>query len=49
MYASDLDLLTKARLNATHDTAQAQRRVPHHFPRWLRRAASQVVAKITPH
>lgn len=49
MYASDLDLLTKARLNTTHDTAQSQRRVPHHFPKWLRRTASKAVAKLTHH
>ena len=46
MYASDLDLLTKARLDATHDTAQSQRRVPHHFPKWLRRAAHKVAHQL---
>lgn len=49
MYTNGLDTLTKARLNETHDTAKAQRSVRHHFPKWLRRAANQLVTKVTHH
>lgn len=48
MYSTDLDPATKARVGQTQDTLLAMRPVPHHFPKWMRRAASRLAGRVWP-
>ncbi len=44
MYSTNLDLITQARLRETQNVALSQKKVKHHFPKWIRRAAGKTVS-----
>lgn len=46
MYSSDLDLITKARLQETQNVALSQAPVKRHLPRWVKRAAKQLAHQL---
>lgn len=49
MYNSDLNIITKARLQETQDVARAQPPVKHHLPKWVKRAARQLAQQLHLH
>lgn len=46
MYSSDLNLITKARLQETQNVALSQAPTKHHLPRWFKRAAKHLAHQL---
>lgn len=46
MYNSDLNIITKARLQETQNVALSQPPVKHHLPKWVKRAAKSLAHRL---